>query len=294
MCCVVGEWSRVKIVGLDIGDIDQVCAFVKWVRDGGVSSVNGVVNNATSAGVFSMDEIATLRNAEVRVAALRDEELLQICIETPWTVKHNADRSGPSIITTNPTEETHEMQISEDDSDADENAPQGQLSLSTLQSQKSEADQTAIVPSIITKNQIVPAYLIAQSINLLSTTGDNTKPTLMITIIPPSNSETITDQSSHLFDTARSSMIQLHRSQPNTTRVCCVAVDIGWVNTSKPIAMKNGEEYDASAKLWASGKVVPPLSEEDGVARVLDPLWRVMDGQVLGSGTIFRHFQVLE
>ncbi|KAI8619459.1 hypothetical protein BC830DRAFT_768787 [Chytriomyces sp. MP71] len=59
--------------------------------------------------------------------------------------------------------------------------------------------------------------------------------------------------------------------------VYVTAVDPGWVSAMGPGECK---------------RVVPPLTEEDGAARILDPIFTGMNGGALLSGVLLRNFQV--
>eukprot|EP00425_Heterocapsa_triquetra_P021271 CAMPEP_0195130082 /NCGR_PEP_ID=MMETSP0448-20130528/142553_1 /TAXON_ID=66468 /ORGANISM="Heterocapsa triquestra, Strain CCMP 448" /LENGTH=90 /DNA_ID=CAMNT_0040167971 /DNA_START=17 /DNA_END=289 /DNA_ORIENTATION=+ len=68
--------------------------------------------------------------------------------------------------------------------------------------------------------------------------------------------------------------------------IYCTAVDPGWISMMRP-----GDPDNASRPL-------PPLSEADGAARVLDPVLRgvraLHEGRAAASGVLFRNFKVAQ
>ncbi|KAJ3281502.1 hypothetical protein HK104_011427 [Borealophlyctis nickersoniae] len=80
--------------------------------------------------------------------------------------------------------------------------------------------------------------------------------------------------------------------------VCVVAVDPGWVSLmgivpSAPTG--NGEAEGGAAGAWTEKmrkRMEPPLSEEDGAARVLDPVFCGLKGICLWQGVLLRDFKV--
>ena len=64
--------------------------------------------------------------------------------------------------------------------------------------------------------------------------------------------------------------------------VVVVSVDTGWISKMKPEPLAEAEPHVQSA---------PPLSAEDGAARVLDPVITAMNGTQPVTGCLLRNFQ---
>ncbi|CAE7272935.1 unnamed protein product [Symbiodinium natans] len=67
--------------------------------------------------------------------------------------------------------------------------------------------------------------------------------------------------------------------------VAIVSVDTGWISRMKPEPLAEAEPHVQSA---------PPLSAEDGAARVLDPIISTMNGQQPVTGCLLRNFQPVD
>lgn len=67
--------------------------------------------------------------------------------------------------------------------------------------------------------------------------------------------------------------------------VAVVSVDTGWISRMKPEPLAEAEPHVQSA---------PPLSAEDGAARVLDPVISTMNGQQPVTGCLLRNFQPVD
>jgi NAD(P)-dependent dehydrogenase (short-subunit alcohol dehydrogenase family) len=66
-------------------------------------------------------------------------------------------------------------------------------------------------------------------------------------------------------------------------RIWCCAVDTGWITDENPLPM---------ADAMAARGFAPPLDEEDGAARVLDPVLRVMHGEAPAHGVFLKDYVV--
>ncbi len=66
-------------------------------------------------------------------------------------------------------------------------------------------------------------------------------------------------------------------------RVWCCAVDTGWITDENPLPM---------SRSMASRGFAPPLDEDDGAARVLDPVFRVQHGEPPAHGVFLKDYEV--
>ncbi|MEZ4411251.1 MAG: SDR family NAD(P)-dependent oxidoreductase [Polyangiales bacterium] len=66
-------------------------------------------------------------------------------------------------------------------------------------------------------------------------------------------------------------------------RIWCCAVDTGWVSDQNPAPI---------AARMADGGFEPPLDEEDGAARVLDPVFRALRGEAPAQGVFLKDYAV--
>ncbi|KAI9330773.1 hypothetical protein BDR26DRAFT_871224 [Obelidium mucronatum] len=68
--------------------------------------------------------------------------------------------------------------------------------------------------------------------------------------------------------------------------VYVTAVDPGWVSSMGPVVMEDGKGVGGKTG------IIPPLSVEDGAARILDPVFSGYGKGVLVSGVLLRNYQV--
>lgn len=66
-------------------------------------------------------------------------------------------------------------------------------------------------------------------------------------------------------------------------RIWCCAVDTGWITDENPLPM---------SRSMASRGFAPPLDEDDGAARVLDPVFRVQHGEAPAHGVFLKDYAV--
>lgn len=66
-------------------------------------------------------------------------------------------------------------------------------------------------------------------------------------------------------------------------RIWCCAVDTGWITDENPLPM---------SRSMAARGFAPPLDEDDGAARVLDPVFRVQHGEAPAHGVFLKDYAV--
>ena len=67
--------------------------------------------------------------------------------------------------------------------------------------------------------------------------------------------------------------------------VAVVSVDTGWISKMKPEPVAEKEPHV---------QTLPPLSAEDGAARVLDPIISTLNGAQPVTGCLLRNFQPVD
>eukprot|EP01117_Protostelium_nocturnum_P017733 TRINITY_DN7272_c0_g1_i1.p1 TRINITY_DN7272_c0_g1~~TRINITY_DN7272_c0_g1_i1.p1 ORF type:complete len:938 (+),score=175.04 TRINITY_DN7272_c0_g1_i1:120-2816(+) len=316
-------WNRVQIIPVDLRDINEVLRLCTQLKES-IPHLDILINNAAQTIQKPADYYVPMIKNEYKLATSMEGETLST-IQKPIYRGNNTETSTLTRFIQSPTsEESWERNICQSlqlesgvihrsslmtqiDSSSSKwdlrkvfpkqsvdihGEPLDLRPLTSWNSNLEDLSTLGIVEVLIV-NSLVPTLLIQNLYPLMTKTKD--EPRFIVNVSSPegySDLRTKTNASHHVHtNMAKSSLHRLTQTvaeEFGKKGIFVTSVDPGWISIMQPLTKEN-------ENLEVVDRIAPPLTEKDGAARILDPIFRGLSKppqQILFKGVLLRNFKI--